>query len=82
MIVPVVAAFSASYSVNGTLAPVPLGTANGDPAVYGGVPACASAGTAKDRADNVPSAVTAAAAIAMSRPRWRLAPAGRPPGDL
>ncbi len=30
MTVPVVLAFSASYSVNGTLAPVPLGTLKGD----------------------------------------------------
>ena len=40
MIVPVVLAASASYSVNGTVAPVPLGTLNGDWAQYGGVPAC------------------------------------------
>ena len=46
MIVPVVLAFSASYSVNGTVAPVPLGTLNGDWAQYGGVPACANAGAA------------------------------------
>ena len=44
MIVPLVLAFSASYSVNGTLAPVPLGTLNGDWAQYGGVPAAGERG--------------------------------------
>ena len=43
MTVPVKLAASASYSVNGTLAPVPLGTAKGDRAVYGGVPGSANA---------------------------------------
>ena len=33
MTVPVKLAFSASYSVNGTVAPTPLGTAKGDWAV-------------------------------------------------
>ena len=36
MTLPVVLAFSASYSVNGRLTPVPLGTLNGDWAQYGG----------------------------------------------
>ena len=48
MSVPVVLALSASYSVNGTLAPVPLGTLNGDWAQYGGaaVAAWAAGGAA------------------------------------
>ena len=74
-------AFSASYSVNGTVAPVPLGTLNGDWAQYGGVPAWASAGVASATANSVPSAVITAADSATSRVR-RLAPAGGRPGGL
>ena len=81
MIVPLVLAFSASYSVNGTVAPVPLGTLNGDWAQYGGVPAWASAGVATATASTVPSPVITAAASATIRVR-RLAPAGGPPGGL
>jgi hypothetical protein len=67
-----VAALSASYSVNGTLAPVPLGTLKGDCAQYGGVPGpfSASAGDAADTAITVPSAVPAAAASAVSLSRY------------
>ena len=81
MIVPLVLALSASYSVNGTVAPVPLGTLNGDWAQYGGVPAWASAGVATATASTVPSPVITAAASATIRVR-RLAPAGGPPGGL
>ena len=82
MIVPVVLAFSASYSVNGTLAPVPLGTLNGDWAQYGGVPAWANAGDANVSANRVPSAVTTAAMMAVSRTRDLAAAAARPPSGL
>ncbi len=60
MSLPVLLALSASYSVNGTLAPVPLGTLNGDWAQYGGaaVAAWASVGVATAAASKVPSTVT------------------------
>src|SRR5580658_840186 len=57
---PLVEAFTAWYSVNGTLAPVPLGTLNTESAQYGGVPACAYAGAAMSRAGTVANAVAAA----------------------
>jgi len=44
MVVPLVLAASASYSVNGTLAPVPLGTLNGDWAQCGGAAGAAVVG--------------------------------------
>src|ERR1700751_4813196 len=83
MSLPLVLAFSASYSVNGTLAPVPLGTLKGDCATYGGVPGpfSASAGDATDSAITVPSAVPTAATSAVSFSR-RLPAAVRRPGGL
>jgi hypothetical protein len=60
---------------------VPLGTLNGDPDQYGGVPAWANAGVASATANNVPRAVTMAAIKAVSRSRG-LAEVARPPGGL
>jgi hypothetical protein len=66
-----VLAFTAEYSVNGTLAPVPLGTLNGESAQYGGVPglawAYAVAGCSAGRATPT-SVARAATRTAANRP--------------
>jgi hypothetical protein len=64
--------------VNGTLAPVPLGTLNGDWAQYGGVPGpfSAWAGVAASKAGKAANAVTTATTEATRRPRFRTAAVG------
>ena len=78
MVLPLELAASASYSVIGTLAPVPLGTSNGDWAQYGGVPGpfSALAGAAASNAGKVANAVTAATTAATRRPRCLTAAVG------
>src|ERR1700678_1162730 len=72
---PLVAAFTAEYSVNGTLAPVPLGTLNGESAQYGGVPAAVWAFAVTElitgRTAVPKTTATAATRTARSRPRCR-----------